>query len=234
MLNKEGITVDIESNYDGSSKGMVMFLLNDSKSLGMEGSALEDFLNWAQSVNLLAKISVMCCDQDASTHKLISDDPRCSHVELVVDPGHKKKSLQKFLMKLFGKKKRYLLFASRIAAWFMRSLSEAKAAHKNDRELIQKEFLTKMSYCIPHYTTLICSRSCPCTTLMPVKVPKEFLLATSESPIAKCSILQKIILNLDAINFNVASLVCRQWGWAVETVMRCLEKKKNKSILTVF
>lgn len=62
--------------YVGSSKGMlfiasILFLL-----LGMEASALQDFLNWAEEQQILKKITVVCCDKDSSTHKLIKEDPR--------------------------------------------------------------------------------------------------------------------------------------------------------------
>lgn len=73
----------------------------------MEASSLEDFVNWADGVSLLPKIRIACCDQDSSTHKIIKDDIRCSHIEVVFDPGHKKKSFQKSLIKLFGKSKKY-------------------------------------------------------------------------------------------------------------------------------
>lgn len=47
--------------------------------LGMEGSALQDFLDWAANSTILSKISIVCCDRDSSTHKLIADDPRCDY-----------------------------------------------------------------------------------------------------------------------------------------------------------
>lgn len=198
----------------------------------MEASALEDFLNWAESVNLLAKISVVCCDQDSSTHKLVAEDPRCSKIEIVVDPGHKKKSFQNYLIKLFGKKKEFNLFATRIGSWFMRSLSEAKAL-SSDRQAIEKEFVRRMSFCVSHYTTRICPRNCPCISLQPLKISKD-LLESSGSTIESL-VLQEafVILELDSSELSVVSLVCRQWEIVAENVHRMLEKKRDKDILVV-
>jgi hypothetical protein len=47
-----------ESNYDGSSKGM-------------EAHSLSEFLDWAESVDILKLIKFACCDKDSSTHKII-------------------------------------------------------------------------------------------------------------------------------------------------------------------
>lgn len=44
--------------------------------LGMEASALQDFLNWSEREEILKLITVVCCDKDSSTHKLINEDPR--------------------------------------------------------------------------------------------------------------------------------------------------------------
>jgi hypothetical protein len=197
----------------------------------MEASALEDFLNWADAVGILNKITVVCCDQDSSTHKLITSDPRCKHMEVLFDPGHMKKSFQKTLIGIFGKSKHLKNFASRVAAWMMRSLSEAKALHKNNRVLIQAEFIRRMSCCVPHYTLAHCPPSCPCHSTRIAIIPQKYKLATETSFIPQASFIN-IFSHLDSKELGNISPVCRYWNLLIENYLKDLDKKENKTTIT--
>jgi hypothetical protein len=210
----------------------------------MEAAALEDFLNWAQSMNILAKISATCCDKDSSMHKLLLEDERfvycslfywnliirCKHIELTFDPGHVKKSFEGSLRKLFGKSKVYQLFASRIANWFMRAICEAKSRFPNQRSLIESEFRRRMSYLIPHYTN-VCSKACPCQ-VPPLVDATE---VSSDVDHWLSPILGKVLFYCDLDDTDVAnfSLVSHKWQTLVQDGLSALECRKRKATLSV-
>lgn len=209
-----------QSNYDGSSKGM-------------EASALEDFLNWSSEKLLLPKISIVCCDKDSSVHKLLSEDPRCKHIELLYDPGHMKKSFQGSLMKIFGQSKATESFASRMASWMMRSLSEAKAKHGADREAMKIEFIGLMNEMVPHYTRARCPVNCPCYGIPYCSVPLSARDATEFSPLdsPKDVIFTSILRHLDPETLASASLVCNHFYAMAQNVQAEKERRKDKIIL---
>lgn len=209
----------------------------------MESSALQDFLDWAEENTLLQKIKVVCCDRDSSTHKLVKDDPRyglflrsiayrshycsCAHLELVFDPGHVKKGFQKSLMKLFGKRKMYKLFPSRIANWMMRSLCEAKALFPADRAKLQAEFCRRMAFLIPHYTAKTCDDKCPCNSFKDTVVPAKFVVDHPFLPAFR--IMSRYLGDRDLAS---AAVTCHHMNFLAQDALADLEKKGNKSVLS--
>src|SRR3990167_6373884 len=142
----------------------------------------EFFVIFVIFFNFLVLIKVVCCDKDSSTHKILREDIRCTHLEVVLDPGHYKKSFQNSLIKLFGKGKQYATFAARLANWFMRSISEAKSMFPTDRQQLTTEFLRRFGFMWPHYTELVCADDCPCRAFHSYAIPKA---CKSDAPLAK-------------------------------------------------
>jgi hypothetical protein len=210
----------MKSNYTGSSKGM-------------EQSALEDFITWSAANGLLPLIKIACCDKDSSTHKLLREDSRCSHIELLYDPGHIKKSFQGSLMKIFGTSKALESFAPRLASWMMRSLSEAKSFGGTDRSAIQEKFTSLMSYMIPHYTRAVCPVQCPCHAIPHYSVQEFELEATDDSSLSsdKDLIFYTIMKHMDSESLATASLVCHHWNTISQNVLAYSERRQKKVYL---
>lgn len=152
---------------------------------------------------------------------------RCSHIEITFDPGHVKKSFQKSLIKLFGKKKIYKFFSSRIAQWFMRSLCEAKSLHPTNRSAIQNDFCNRMKFLLSHYTNPTCDPGCPCQaikhTLIPPNCVCDFLIMP-----AMANFFARISSAKELSKFR---LVCRHWNLLIQNHYDDLDKQQHKVIL---
>lgn len=148
-------------------------------------------------------------------------------MELTYDPGHVKKSFQKSLIKLFGTKKVYKLFPSRIAQWFMRSLCEAKALFPNNRSAIQDEFRRRMNFLLSHYTKPTCEAGCPCQNIKHSVIPVNFVCDHPLMP-AMPQYFARVQSSKKLAKFR---LVCRHWNLLITDHLDNLEKQKHKTIL---
>jgi hypothetical protein len=94
-------------------------------SKGMEGFALRIALDILAKKGLLQKFKARVHDQDASTEKIFASRDDCKHMQMFLDPGHKKKNVLKTIKGILGTKKCYTMLADRMAAFFMRCIKEA-------------------------------------------------------------------------------------------------------------
>jgi hypothetical protein len=227
-----------EGNYVGSSKGM-------------EGHCLVTFIDWAEKTSILGMflfasclesepyslglIKVSCCDKDSTCHKILREDPRCSKIEVVLDPGHYKKCFQNSLIKLFGKSKQYDSFASPLANWFMRCLAESKSIFLQDREKLIAEFTRRFNFMWSHYTEEMCEEDCPCFTFHVVAVPDCLKIATRESILSQlfdvkyaCETFFDLV---DSKTIAAMSCVCKHWSRLAESMLISIENRTHKKLL---
>jgi hypothetical protein len=131
-------------------------------SKGMEGFALRIALDIMAKKGLLNKFSARVHDQDATTEKIFASREDCKHLEMFLDPGHKKKNISKTLKALFGTTTRFQMLTDRMGAFFMRCIKEACIKYPDDKEAACLHFVWLFSFWVSHYTQGPCEVQCPC------------------------------------------------------------------------
>jgi hypothetical protein len=224
----------LESDYNGNSKGM-------------ESQGLIDFLDWSCANGILKLITIICCDKDTSIHKLVRDSDRCTHIKVLFDPGHAKKSFQGSLMKLFTTKKKYQSLTNRMSQFMMRCISETKSIYfkkdKNDSDLIShyeniksemvEEFCSRICHLITHYTTSTCSLSCPCKSGLTNNINDNYKYYMEISSILftdECFIYIFNFIGYSKSLFQI-SYVCKHFYILFTSWIRYFEKSKDKFLL---
>ena len=91
-------------------------------SKGMEGYAVGIGLDQLQAKGLLAKFWARVNDDDASTSKRFNEREFCSHIQMFLDPGHKKKNVLKTLKGILGDSVRFNKLAGRMSSFFLRCI----------------------------------------------------------------------------------------------------------------
>jgi hypothetical protein len=143
------LIVEANFGYGGTAKGM-------------EGFAVGIGLDQLQSKGLLAKFWARVNDDDASTSKRFAERDFCAHIQMFLDPGHKKKNVLKTLKGILGNKTKFNKLAGRMSSFFLRCIKEACMAYPDDTERARLHFLWLFSFWVPHYTKGECEADCPC------------------------------------------------------------------------
>ena len=131
-------------------------------SKGMEGFAVGLALDQMHAKGLMAKFWARVNDDDSSTTKRFNEREFCKHIQMFLDPGHKKKNVLKTLKSILGEGKRLKKLAGRMSSFFLRCIKEACIAFPDDQEKARLHFLWLFSFWVPHYTEGPCEVDCPC------------------------------------------------------------------------
>lgn len=137
----------------------------------MEGTGLENLLQYLDDSKLLPKVNTIVMDRDLAANKLLRewfDGKKTQHISIKYDPGHIKKGLFRKLNQIFTG--RFVGFVGRISSWFMRCVKRAEEETKMVRSKSSREkkltslFLKYFDKWSDHYTRASCEgdETCPC------------------------------------------------------------------------
>jgi hypothetical protein len=154
-------------NYEGSSGGM-------------EGSAVQELIDWLDEEGLLGDASGnteldddvncresstvigICIDKDTTNNQIWRDDKRSKYLLIYYDPGHSKKNFQKSLEGIVGSAAGVKGLPARIAGRFMNLIKQAELLYPGNTDAMKTWFNDRWAYTMDHISDEACVSGCPC------------------------------------------------------------------------